>query len=243
MKEKLNKENISKISNSQCGIYKITNIINNHCYIGQSVDIKRRLSEHLLQRYKATIYYAFDKYGIDNFTFEIIELCPKESLNEREKYWIAFYDSYNNGYNMTQGGEGNFMNGHCRQVVQYDQNGNFIAIYNSILDAERALGINPKASNITGVCKGRNYLDHGFQWRYLEDVEEPTQNIGECPKKAIICSKKQKVAQCDIKSHVIIQIFNSIYEASQVTSTSRSGIQKVLKGTQSTAGGYYWIKI
>ena len=89
-------------------IYKITNKINNKCYIGQTSDYKRRFQEHKMKGYgnenNKLLYYAFDKYGIDNFTFEIIE--DKTPLyNEREKYWIKYYDSFENGYNMTEGGD------------------------------------------------------------------------------------------------------------------------------------------
>lgn len=45
--------------------------------------------------------------GIRNFSFDIIEKVPFKELNNREKYWIQFYDSYNNGYNLTRGGRGN----------------------------------------------------------------------------------------------------------------------------------------
>ncbi len=94
------------------GIYKITNKINNNCYIGLSVDIKRRWKAHQ-QRYKVSsnkeyekvLYKAFRKYGIDNFRFEVLEECNIESLKEREKYWIKYYDSYHHGYNCTEGGE------------------------------------------------------------------------------------------------------------------------------------------
>lgn len=93
-----------------CGIYKITNKENHKIYIGQSVNIEARWRRHksiptYLQ--DKPLYRAFNKYGIDNFTFEIIELCPISSLNDREKYWIHYYDSYNNGYNLTTGGDGN----------------------------------------------------------------------------------------------------------------------------------------
>ena len=89
-------------------IYKITNKINNKCYIGQTSDYKRRFQQHKMKGYgnenNKLLYYAFDKYGIDNFTFEIIE--DKTPLyNEREKYWIKYYDSFENGYNMTEGGD------------------------------------------------------------------------------------------------------------------------------------------
>ena len=48
------------------------------------------------------IYQAFNQYGIDNFTFEVIEECEIKKLNEREQYWINYYDCYNNGYNMSR---------------------------------------------------------------------------------------------------------------------------------------------
>lgn len=84
------------------GIYKITNLINNHIYIGQSVDIKRRFREHkgggIL-----VVDKAIKKYGVENFSFEVLEECDSSRLDEREEYWIAFYDSYRMGYNCTYG--------------------------------------------------------------------------------------------------------------------------------------------
>ena len=50
------------------------------------------------------LYKAFNKYGIENFTFEGIEEVPNEQLDEREKYWIKYYNSYLDGYNSTLGG-------------------------------------------------------------------------------------------------------------------------------------------
>lgn len=88
------------------GIYKIENLINGHCYIGQSVDIKRRWRQHRTD-YKIIdypLYLAFRKYGLENFSFEIIEECSSDLLNEREIYWIKYYNSYQEGYNQTQGG-------------------------------------------------------------------------------------------------------------------------------------------
>lgn len=94
------------------GIYKITNKINGNSYIGLSVDIKRRWKAHH-QRYKdesnkeyeKVLYKAFRKYGIENFEFSVVEECPLEKLREREKYWIAYFDTYHHGYNSTEGGE------------------------------------------------------------------------------------------------------------------------------------------
>lgn len=89
-----------------CGIYKITNNINNKCYIGQSIDIHRRWNAHKRQVVDNHLCRAFKKHGIENFSFEIIEECTINELNEKEKYWIQYYDSYRNGYNETTGGDG-----------------------------------------------------------------------------------------------------------------------------------------
>jgi len=70
-----------------CGIYKITNIINNHAYIGESINIERRWNEHKRMLYHSSLYDAFKKYGLENFTFEIIEECDRSRLNEQEDYW------------------------------------------------------------------------------------------------------------------------------------------------------------
>ena len=89
------------------GIYKITNKINNHCYIGQSINIEQRWQGHRSDWKKGVcypLYLAFTKYGIENFSFEIIEECSLELLNEKEVYWIEYFDSFYNGYNQTLGG-------------------------------------------------------------------------------------------------------------------------------------------
>ena len=95
------------------GIYKISNLYNNKVYIGKSIDIPRRFSEHRSSyEWSRTpnkpLYKAFKKYGVESFSFEVIEKCTKEQLNDREKYWIKYYDSTNpeKGYNITEGGDG-----------------------------------------------------------------------------------------------------------------------------------------
>lgn len=94
-----------------CGIYKITNKINGKCYIGQSNDIHRRWKQELAPNAKLNPHLAraFEKYGIDNFEFEIIEECSRNQLNEREQFYIEIYHTINPefGYNKTLGGDGN----------------------------------------------------------------------------------------------------------------------------------------
>lgn len=93
-------------------IYLITNIINNKKYVGQTIKKpKERWKEHRVigqsDKYhsRQPISRAIHKYGIENFTFQILEQCEEKLLDEREKYWILFYDTFRNGYNATIGGQ------------------------------------------------------------------------------------------------------------------------------------------
>ena len=91
-------------------IYIIKNSVNTKVYIGQTtVDIRRRYLNHLSAARRGKDYIigkAIRKYGADNFYIELLEECPIEQLNEREKYYIKKYKSTNNkfGYNISIGG-------------------------------------------------------------------------------------------------------------------------------------------
>ena len=82
------------------GIYKITNKLNGKSYVGQSVDIVHRWYQHKTGG-ELAIGKAIQKYGVDNFIFEIIEECNVNMLDEREKYWILKLNTLSpNGYNL-----------------------------------------------------------------------------------------------------------------------------------------------
>lgn len=76
------------------------------CYVGQAVDIGDRWKQHIKRALNAEprtqnkLYPAMYKEGIHNFTFEIIEECPREKLNEREDYWQDFYQAKEYGYSI-----------------------------------------------------------------------------------------------------------------------------------------------
>ena len=96
-------------------IYKITNTINNKVYIGVTTKtLENRWANHMnrLNRYQKYgvdgyhLYLAMDKYGVDSFKIEEIDRADTlEELFQREIEYIVKYDSYNNGYNSTKGGE------------------------------------------------------------------------------------------------------------------------------------------
>lgn len=83
-----------------CGIYKITNKVNGKCYIGQSINIKRRWRQHketyvnpASENYDYPLYKAIRFYGLENFSFEVLEECQPEKLNEKEIYCSPKYSA------------------------------------------------------------------------------------------------------------------------------------------------------
>ena len=110
--EKAYTDLVGRVIGSQktSGIYKITNILDNKSYIGQSTDISERFRQHIKRGTGAEtptrnkLYTAMYEIGPENFTFELLEECPKDKLNEREQFWINYYQTKSWGYNMTKGG-------------------------------------------------------------------------------------------------------------------------------------------
>lgn len=96
-------------TNTKCGIYKITNLISNQAYIGQSVDIASRFKQHIKcglgidAPASNKLYKSMIEDGVWNFSFELLEECPKDKLNERESFWIDLYQTNKVGLNSTKG--------------------------------------------------------------------------------------------------------------------------------------------
>lgn len=92
-----------------CGIYCLTNKINGKKYIGQSVDIKRRLSEHYYKPNNQVVSQAIKKYGRENFIMDVVELCDETELDKLEIKYIKEHNTHVSnglGYNVDNGGKG-----------------------------------------------------------------------------------------------------------------------------------------
>lgn len=87
------------------GIYKITNMLTQECYIGQAVDVAKRWKDHAkagldIDRPMGNkLYQAMIIDGLWNFSWELLEQCPREDLDEKEKFYIDLYQSREFGYN------------------------------------------------------------------------------------------------------------------------------------------------
>lgn len=209
-------------------IYKITNKINNKCYIGKTdtQSIASRFKEHCLESKRERnknrpLYKAFNKYGIENFIIEEIEQCDINNSCEREKYWIGYFDCFKNGYNATLGGDG-------KAYIDYDL---VINTYNKI-------------QNISQVAKELNI--------HPETIHNvlTTRNINIKSSKQINKEQLGKAVRMLTKEGKFLQTFPSMREAAQYLinnhlsncklTTIRCHISEVCKGKRKTAAGYKW---
>lgn len=303
-------------------VYITTNHVNGKQYIGQKkYDKSNKWKSYLGSG--IILKRAIKKYGECNFSKEIIEECEtKETLDEREKYWIDYYNAVDRDdfYNIASGGDGgntiagyseeqmeqykeykrklhkkvapkgelcaaskltekqvleiierlkkndfnldianeykvstetiNDIRNHktwksltenitfddissrtrprgTKSVVQYSEDGQYIATYKSARDVQRKLGISYKL--VSAVCNGTKRIAHGFIWRFEGDPFEKynTENL-----------RLVKVDQYD-KNGIFIKTWNSIKE---VENTLGVKLNSVLNGTCKSAGGFYWCK-
>lgn len=223
------------------GIYKYTNKINGKIYIGQSVNIYKRKNYHeapnsrKLER--SYFHRAIDKYGIENFDFEIVEECSKEELNEKEKLYIEKYNSFdrNNGYNRTTGGEQPNRNSLCKPVYQIDmKTRKIVSQFVSTREAERKTNV--PSTHIIGCCQRKTTKAKGFLWSYVEDYDEDYYRNLDIKQGG---RKQKMVYQKDVNSN-IVGCYENIKIASNLTKIGRTSINNCLCGYSKTAGGYLW---
>ena len=223
----------------KCGIYKFTNKINGKIYIGQSIDINARKRSHINDAYckgkdsNCPFHQAIIKYGENGFNFEIIEECPKELLNEREKYWIQYYNSYHNGYNASPGGDNCGERSDGRALLLYDLEGNFVKETYNIASTARELGVGYQT--VYQLLQGTRKSTKGFQIKYKESED--------FPKTIEPYNSRQGgsfvVLQLD-KNDNVLNEYKSVNEAARQTGCDCSTISKVCRGKLKTHGGFKW---
>lgn len=203
------------------GIYKITNLVNNKVYIGKSSQLEKRKYQHFYdsfyknvnnRNYNMTIHKAIRKYGKENFSFDILEICDINKLDQKEQYWISYYNSKCSGYNESDGGEG---------VVN--------------LNRELIFSLWDEGKSITQICQQTNYSKGGVQ-QALKNYKN--YSIEESQKRRAQSRNKQ-VIQLDLQ-HNPINSFNSIKEASQKTGIRADSISATCRKKQKTSGGFIW---
>lgn len=176
-------------------IYKITNLVNNKIYIGQTITgITNRWKGHLYKTGCVLLHNAICKYGKENFKIEVIEYCNEESLNEREVYWIAYYKSNNKkyGYNILKGGNNGrkglykLSKSEIQEIIDLEKQGV------THIEIGRRFGINRKT--VTFILKRElNYKNKRVSLEERGDKQQIIDYIKSCNPRAKDVREKFKV--------------------------------------------------
>ena len=168
-------------------IYKITNTLNGKVYVGQTIqNIKERFYQHCALKYskdalKMAIHKAILKYGKQNFSIEVIEEVESENLNEREIYWIKYFNSYKNGYNETLGGQGGnkpFKDINEGTVIQYYKEGKSLRNIGKLLNVDKQTIKNLLLRNNITLRTSRTYkLSQEDRALIMEDINKGVSRI------------------------------------------------------------------
>lgn len=201
-------------------------------YIGQTTTslIKRSGKRGKGYRECKVFYKAIEKYGFSNFAVNILEECEIEKLDEREKYYIEYFNTLiPYGYNIKIGGQ----NTGCivNPVYAYNLDGTFYKKYINQAQARREFNIN--GGDISLCINGKLKFVKGKIWtnKYFSSV--PPVTSGKNGAKPVI--------QIDPETNKIINIYNSASEAARFLGLSRpSGISKCCLGKSKKCANYYW---
>lgn len=185
-------------------IYLISNDINDKLYIGKTMTtVADRYSKHKydMTNYQDTcaIHHAMRKYGFEHFQVTELEKCDNSILSEREKYWITYYNTYENGYNCTPGGDGN---------PKYD----YEFIYNEFKKGKTQKEIAQKLG-----CEKHTIT------RALRSYDVPSKEM----QKGKYGNSRKKVYQIDKETQSVLREFPSLAAAAEYEQCSVSMISLV----------------
>lgn len=222
------------------GIYYIE--IDGKKYIGQSVDIEKRLNEHLndlkkKKHHSWKLQKAFDYFGEEKFITGILE--ETDDLDDRELYWSNFFDSIKNGYNVSECGKQHMpwteLN---KKVFLYNENGEYLnKEYSSARECSRDLNIDQALINkILNNYKNRHTAtskrdNKVYRFSYIKEEK--------LPKLSLQC-RSISICQYDL-NHNFIKEYPSIRQAAKELNFSSSCLNSCLNKTH-ISHGFYWEK-
>lgn len=236
-----------------CGIYMIKNKINGKIYIGQSVNINQRKSRHKSDLNKnkhgnSHLQNSWNKYEEKNFEFTIIEECNVDMLNNKEIYWINYYDSCNNsnGYNEKTGGNNNFVlsDNYINKmreaqfkipILQINLNGIIVKEWSGAREASKTLNI---SQSCIWQCVNNNRKTYkNFIWIKKEKYKINNFNINDYINQN---TQPIKIVQLNLYGN-LIKIWNSSSEAHIIGHFDSSSIIKCCKHKSKSHKRYMWL--
>lgn len=196
------------------GIYCFTNKLTGKRYVGQSINLERRYRQHVnnINASKPYFDYYLHFYGTDNFVYEVLEYCDKSIQNEREAYWIDYFDSYNNGYNLTNGGSG-------YNITLSDSH--IIALKESWSD-ERKL----KASEIQKLAQRKYYdTDKGRENAKKHSIRMTGRTASEETKRKMSESRKGRIVSDETRKKL-----SEVHKGKRLSETHKQTLSESHKG-------------
>lgn len=254
--------------NKNC-IYIHRNKINNKIYVGKTKNIKERWSRNG-ERYSGCSYFysAIQKYGWNNFEHIVIEEnIDNQHIDEREQYWIQYYNSNNKeyGYNLTTGGDGGELNLETRKKMSQSRK-NYLdksnikkpvicletgEIFSSAHEIEKEKGILHTQINACCLHYKSSYTAQGFHWVYLEEMPDWSKEIAIQKIQEIeslrggtpLEKEKAYIARVSARGKQVYCITNnttylSVREAGRALNIDSSSISRVCLGKQKSTKGY-----
>lgn len=235
-----------------CGIYMWVSP-SNKVYIGQSRDLEKRKKTFT----KVSAVYTSAGSAIDNarkkysdfskWKYLVLELCEEQELNEKEKFYIEKYNSFEDGYNSNDGfdfvAESVVLAGkkRAKSVLQYGLDGEFIKKWDTAKNAADELNLSYSSLSDAASIKKKLKTCGGFQWRWysgngdfplsIKPIKNKTDRISE--------AKFKPVVQYGVDGSFIKE-WKSIKEASEIIGINHTHISACCKGKRPTAGGFQW---
>lgn len=223
------------------GIYKITNMFNSEFYVGATCNIKRRFAEHKCPKNlsrSTVLARAFRKYGVGNFSFEILQECRRKDLAELESLWVK---KLRPRYNMNEGGIGN--PGHSvSEAVRslLSLKGKQQWDHRTTEEKLRFVSNNlkgPKAGHSVSPETREKLRQHNLGKKWTEDQKIKTSAAN---KTAMLGNQNGNKRVLRISSDGSVIVYQSVTSASIDLGIQPSSISKVLNGKQLTAGAHRW---
>ena len=217
---------MKNIDNNNFIIYKAENKVTSGVYIGiTSKSIETRKKDHIKKSKKGKSYafqQAIATYGPDAFKWEQIDTATTiDELAEKEKAYILKYNSKEDGYNLSVGGDVQ------KSVYQYNiSTGVLVNKFSNLTDAGAKFNLTKQ--DLSKVCLSVNNVSKGFVWSYSSSFP------------IHINDNRRKVVQQFSLEGEFINEFKSVSEASKLTGCNKTSIAKVCRKERKQCGSFKW---